>query len=71
MALNYNAPSPHCVDVLSEVIAPEATHLIAGDLRIQYDEALNVLRHEAAWGCGGMIVNRPDLLRRQIYICSS
>ena len=49
MALGYNAPSPHCVDVLSEVIAPEVvTHLIASNLGIQYDKALNVLKHEAA-----------------------
>ena len=45
-----NTPSRHYVGVLSEVIAPEvATHLIASNLAIQYDEAQNVLRDEAAW----------------------
>ena len=64
MTLNYNTPSP-VVDVWSEVIAPEVvTHLIAGDLGIQYDEALNVLRDEAAWEYGGMIDNTPGFIKK-------
>jgi hypothetical protein len=40
----------YSVDVLSEVIAPEViTHLIASDLGIQYDEALDILKDETAW----------------------
>jgi hypothetical protein len=70
IALNYNTPSLHCVDVLSEVIAPEViAHLIASDLGIQYDEALNVLRDEAAWEYGGIIDNTPDFIKKaDLYI---
>jgi len=50
MALNCDTLLSHCIDVLSEVIAPEiVAHLIASDLGVQYDEALNVLRGGAAW----------------------
>ena len=52
------------MDVLSEVIAPEVVaHLIPSDLEIQYDEALNVLRDEAAWKYGGIIDNTPDFIK--------
>jgi hypothetical protein len=62
IALNYNTLSLHCVDVLSEVIAPEVVaHLIASDLGIQYDETLN---DEAAWEYGGMIDNTPDFIKK-------
>jgi len=51
ITLNYNTPSLHCVDVLSEVIAPEVVaHLIASDLGAQYDEA--------AWEYGGVIIHQ-------------
>jgi len=50
------------IDVLSEVIAPEVVaHLIASDLRVQYDEALNASR---AWEYGGMIDNTPDFMKK-------
>jgi hypothetical protein len=48
--LNCDTLPSHCIDVLSEVIAPEVVaHLIASDLGVQYDEAL---RDEAAWEYG-------------------
>jgi hypothetical protein len=45
--------------------------LIASDLGVKYDEALNVLRDEAAWEYGGMIDDTADFIRRRIYNCSS
>jgi hypothetical protein len=42
--------------LVAGVIAPEVvTHLIAHDLEMQYDEALEILRDETAWKYGGMI----------------
>jgi hypothetical protein len=38
--------------------------LIASDLGIQYDEALNVLRDGAAWEYCGMIDNSPDFMKK-------
>jgi hypothetical protein len=63
IALNYNTPSFHCVDVFSEVIVAEVVaHLITSDLRIPYDdEALNV---EAAWEYSGMKDNTPDFIKK-------
>jgi hypothetical protein len=56
LALNYNATDLHAV--VAEVIAPEVvTHLIAHDLGIGYDEALEVLRDETAWNYGRIIGN--------------
>jgi hypothetical protein len=47
LTLNYNTTDLH--EVVAEVIAPEVvTHLIAYDLGIGYDEALEVLRDEIA-----------------------
>jgi hypothetical protein len=58
-ALHYD--TLHCVDVLSEVIAPEVVaHSIARNVGIQYDEALNVLKDEAAWEYSGVIDNTPE-----------
>jgi len=34
------------------------------DLRVQYDEALNVLRDEAAWEYGGVIDNTLDFIKK-------
>jgi len=63
VALNYD--TLHCVGVLSEVIAPEVVaYLIASDLGIQYHEALNVLRDEAAWEYGGIIDSTPDFIKK-------
>ena len=60
-----NTPSRYCVDVLSEVIAPEVvTHLIASVLGIQYDKALDVLGDEAAWEYGGMEDNSSDFIKK-------
>jgi hypothetical protein len=54
--LNHNTTDLHAV--VAEAIAPEvATHLIAHDLGIGYDEALEVLRDETAWNYGRMIDN--------------
>jgi hypothetical protein len=54
------------IDVLSEAIAFEVVaHLIPSDPGIQYDEALNVLRDEAAWEYGGIIDNTPDLIEKK------
>jgi hypothetical protein len=33
--------------------------LVANDLGIQYDEALDILRDDVAWEYGGMIDNTP------------
>jgi hypothetical protein len=64
-ALHYD--TLHCVDVLLEVIAPEVVaHLIASNLGIQYDEALNVLKDKAAWEYGEMIDNTPEFIRKRI-----
>jgi hypothetical protein len=55
-AINYNTTDLHAL--VAEVIAPEVvTHLIAHDLGIEYDEALEILRNETAWNYGGMIDN--------------
>ena len=49
VAMNYGALPIHCIDVLSEVIDLEVVGgLIASNLGIQYDEALNVSRDEKA-----------------------
>jgi hypothetical protein len=57
--------SNQCIDVLSEVIAPEVVaNLIANDLGVQYDEALNLLRDEAAWEYGGMVDNTPGFIKK-------
>ena len=54
--LNYNTSDLHAV--AAEVIAPEVvTHLVAHDLGIGYDEALEVLRDETAWNYGRMTYN--------------
>ena len=51
--------------MLSGVIAPEVVaHLIADDLGVHYDEALNVLRDEAAWEYGRMVDNTPDFVKK-------
>jgi len=56
LTLNYNTTDLHTV--VAEVITPEVvTHLVAHDLGIGYDEALEVLRDETAWNYGGMIDN--------------
>jgi len=49
-----------CVGVAPKVVA----HLISSDLGIQYDEALNVLRDEAAWEYAGMIDSTPDFIKK-------
>jgi hypothetical protein len=50
---------------LSEVIAPEVVaHSTSSDLGIQYDEALNVLKDEAAWEYGAMIDNTPEFIKK-------
>jgi hypothetical protein len=50
---------------LSEVIATQVVaHLITSDLGKEYDEALNVLRDEAAWEYGRMIYNTPDFMKK-------
>ena len=57
--------STHYTNILSEVIAPGVVaHLIASNLGIQYDEALNVLRDEAAWEYGNMVNNTPDFIKK-------
>jgi hypothetical protein len=54
---------------VSGVFAPEAvTRLIANDLGIQYDEALDVLNDEAAWESGGMVDNTPDFIKADLYM---
>ena len=51
--------------MLSEVSAPEVVaHLVAGDLGVHYDEALNVLRNEAAWEYGRMVGNTPGFIKK-------
>jgi len=50
----YNSTDVHAL--VAEVIAPGVvTHLVAHDLGIQYDEALEILRDETVWRYGGMI----------------
>ena len=53
---------------MSEIIAPEVAHLIASDPEAEYDEALNVLRDEAAWECGRMVDNTPDFIKKGGFI---
>jgi hypothetical protein len=51
--------------LVAEVIAPEVvTHLIAHDLEIQYNEALEILRDETAWKYGGMVDNTPNFIHK-------
>jgi hypothetical protein len=65
IALNCDTLPSHCIDVLSEIFAPEVVaHLITSDLGVQYDEALNVLTDEAAWDYGGIIDNTPDFIKK-------
>jgi hypothetical protein len=62
VAISYNTTGLHAL--VAEVIAPGVvTHLIAHDLGIEYDEALEILRNETAWKCG-MIDNTPTFLQK-------
>jgi hypothetical protein len=62
-APNCNTTNLHAV--VAEVIAPEvATHLIVHNLRIKYDEALEILRNETAWRYGRMIDNTPTFVQK-------
>ena len=56
LALSYNTTDLHAV--VAELIALEVfTHLIAHDLGIGHDEALEVLRDEIVWNYGGTTDN--------------
>jgi hypothetical protein len=62
--INYNTTNLHAQ--VAEVNVPEVvTHLIAHDLEIQYDEALEVLRDETVWKYGDMIDgNTPTFIQK-------
>jgi hypothetical protein len=51
--------------MIAGVIVPEVvTHLIVHDLRIEYDETLEILQDETAWKYAGMIDNTPTFIQK-------